>query len=88
MAAQILCNAKKKVCILEARDRIGGRVHTVTEKGFSKSIEAGAEFIHGKLPLTFKLLKEAGIKYYKTGASRAKPTRRCMKRSGAVLLLR
>lgn len=66
MAAKTLCDAKKKVCILEARDRIGGRVHTLNEEGFSKPVEAGAEFIHGKLSLTFKLLEEAGIKYYKT----------------------
>ena len=66
MAAKILCNAKKKVCILEARDRIGGRVQTITKEGFSKPVEAGAEFIHGKLSLTLNLLKEAGIKYYKT----------------------
>ena len=26
-------------------------------------VEAGAEFIHGKLPVTFKLLKEAGFSY-------------------------
>ncbi len=66
MAAKILCDAKKKVCILEARDRIGGRVHSITKEGFSKPVEAGAEFIHGRLPLTISLLKEAGIKYYET----------------------
>ena len=67
MAAKILCEAKKKICVLEARDRTGGRIHTFRKAGFSKPIEAGAEFIHGKLPLTIELLKEAGIKYYKTG---------------------
>src|SRR5688572_24840355 len=67
MAAKILCNAKKKICVLEARDRTGGRIFTLTKAGFSKPVEAGAEFIHGKLPLTIKLLKEAGIKYYETG---------------------
>lgn len=66
MAAKILGEAKKNVCILEARDRIGGRVHTISKEGFSKPIEAGGEFIHGKLPLTLQLLKEAGIKYHET----------------------
>ncbi|MDB5199468.1 MAG: FAD-dependent oxidoreductase [Chitinophagaceae bacterium] len=66
MAAKIASRAKKKVCILEARNRIGGRVHTLIKNGFSKSVEAGAEFIHGKLPVTISLLKEAGIKYYET----------------------
>lgn len=66
MAAKTLCKAKKKVCILEARDRIGGRAYTLDKKGFSKPVEAGAEFIHGNLELTINLLKEAGIKYYET----------------------
>ncbi len=66
MAAKILCEAKKKVCILEARDRIGGRVHTFMKTGFSKPVEGGAEFIHGNLDLTISLLKKAGIKYYET----------------------
>lgn len=67
MAAKILCKAKKSVCILEGRDRIGGRVHTFFKTGFSKPIETGGEFIHGNLDLTINLLKEAGIKYHKTG---------------------
>lgn len=66
MAAKILSEAKKKVGILEARNRIGGRVNTITKEGFSRPVETGAEFIHGKLPLTLHLLNEAGIKYYKT----------------------
>ena len=66
MAAKILTDVKKKICILEARGRIGGRIHTISKPGFTKAIEAGAEFIHGKLPITLKLLNEAGIKYYET----------------------
>ncbi|MEP6596443.1 MAG: NAD(P)/FAD-dependent oxidoreductase [Ginsengibacter sp.] len=65
MAAKILSENNITVCILEARNRIGGRVYTINKTGFSKPVEAGAEFIHGKLPLTMALLKEAGIKYYK-----------------------
>jgi len=61
MAARELANAGKKVTILEARNRIGGRVCTQQVAGFSKPIEAGAEFVHGDLPLTQTLLKEAGI---------------------------
>jgi monoamine oxidase len=54
-----------KVIVLEGSDRIGGRIHTLTDAGFSKPVESGPEFIHGKLPLTFKLLKKAGIPYSK-----------------------
>lgn len=60
MAAYTLVKAGKKVTILEARDRIGGRIHTL-HNAHSFKTELGAEFIHGDLPLTLKLLKEAGI---------------------------
>lgn len=62
MAAKRL-SKRYKVIILEASDRIGGRIYTTEMRGFTKPVEAGAEFIHGKLPLTFKLLKKAGIPY-------------------------
>ncbi|MBC7949619.1 MAG: FAD-dependent oxidoreductase [Chitinophagaceae bacterium] len=64
MAAKKL-SKKYKVIILEARDRIGGRIQSVMEPGFSTLVESGAEFIHGKLPQTFRLLKKAGIGYEK-----------------------
>ena len=62
MAAKRL-SKRNRVVVLEASDRIGGRIHTVHVPGFTNPIEAGAEFIHGKLPLTLKLLKKAGINY-------------------------
>ncbi len=58
-----LSEAGYNVCLLEAAEIAGGRIATVSEKGFSGPVETGAEFIHGKLPLTFKLLKEAAIAY-------------------------
>jgi len=61
MAAYTLVNAGKTVTILEARDRIGGRIHTINNNGFSTYVELGAEFVHGNLPVTLSLLKEAGI---------------------------
>lgn len=64
MAAAELSNAGKKVLILEARTRIGGRIHTIKSDGLF--LETGAEFIHGDLPLTIDLLKEGKIKYKKT----------------------
>ncbi|HJS53883.1 MAG TPA: NAD(P)/FAD-dependent oxidoreductase [Chitinophagaceae bacterium] len=50
------------VCMLEATENAGGRIATIKE-GFTNLVEAGAEFIHGNLPLTTKLLTEAGIDY-------------------------
>jgi monoamine oxidase len=53
-----------KVTILEANSRTGGRINTITD-GFSQPVEGGAEFIHGKLPETLRLLKKGGIDYEK-----------------------
>jgi monoamine oxidase len=60
MAAYTLVKAGKTVTILEARNRLGGRIHTINEK-FSSPTELGAEFVHGDLPVTLALLEEAGI---------------------------
>jgi monoamine oxidase len=64
IAARELAKEGKKVCVLEARDRVGGRIHTEQLNGFTKPIELGAEFIHGELPLTMRLLREAGTNYH------------------------
>jgi monoamine oxidase len=64
MAARTLAKSGKKVTILEARDRCGGRIHTLNNKHFT---ELGAEFVHGDLPVTLNLLKETGIKYHHSG---------------------
>src|SRR6187401_3494750 len=62
LAMKDLTKAGYHVCMLEAAEVAGGRISTIKE-GFQDHVEAGAEFIHGKLPLTFKLLKEAGLSY-------------------------
>jgi monoamine oxidase len=64
-AARKLSKQSKSVLIVEARDRIGGRIHTVKSAPFSTPIEYGAEFIHGDLPVTKALLKEAGVPCHK-----------------------
>ena len=62
LAMRDLAKAGCHVCMLEATETAGGRISTI--KGdFENYVEAGAEFIHGKLPLTFQLLKEAGLSY-------------------------
>ncbi|MFD1468719.1 flavin monoamine oxidase family protein [Hymenobacter caeli] len=61
LAARELARAGRRVCLVEAQDRIGGRVHTLGGPGFTQAIEAGAEFMHGEVPLTRALLAEAGI---------------------------
>ncbi len=63
IAARTLARAGKKVTVLEARDRCGGRIYTLNSKLSFGAVELGAEFIHGDLPLTLNLLNEAGIPY-------------------------
>lgn len=62
LATRDLAKAGYHVCILEAAGIAGGRISTIKEN-FQDPVEAGAEFIHGKLPLTFKILKEARLSY-------------------------
>jgi monoamine oxidase len=61
IAARRLAKAGNQVLVVEARNRPGGRIQTcVTTNGWR--VEAGAEFMHGKLPVTVKLLRECGAK--------------------------
>jgi monoamine oxidase len=62
-AARELSKTGYKVIITEADTRVGGRVYTLSPGNFNQHAETGAEFIHGKLPITFKLLHEANIGY-------------------------
>jgi len=52
------------VIVLEARDRIGGRVYTRRVPGCDAPIELGAEFIHGKPPEIWELLEKNGKTIY------------------------
>lgn len=47
-AAKCLVDAGLDVTVLEARDRIGGRVWTTTPPGLAMPVELGAEFLHGQ----------------------------------------
>ena len=59
-AARALVEAGRSVLLLEARDRVGGRVWTRHEIDTPAPVELGAEFIHGPVPQTLELLREAG----------------------------
>jgi len=61
-AARDLSRAGCEVVVIEARDRIGGRVFTLTDAVASVPIELGAEFVHGKSPELWKIAQSANLK--------------------------
>jgi monoamine oxidase len=61
MAARELVRAGKKVTILEARDRCGGRIWALPVEEFGYPAEAGPEFVHGAAPVTRIVMREAGL---------------------------
>ena len=58
-AARELGSAGKKVLLLEARERLGGRICPLPEGEWGYPAQGGAEFVHGDAPLTKALLAEA-----------------------------
>ena len=61
MAARELARAGKRVTILEARDRCGGRIYPLPIEEFGYPAEGGAEFVHGAATLTRALMREARL---------------------------
>ena len=63
-SARELSGRGKRVCLLEARDRIGGRIHTLHLPDTPLPIELGAEFIHGAVDTTFHIVDAASLLAY------------------------
>ena len=61
-AARSLAEAGLKVLVVEAQDRIGGRI--LTRHIGEEAIELGAEFIHGRPKELWALIDEAGLETY------------------------
>jgi len=66
-AAHGLAGRSVRVVLLEARDRVGGRVWSCPVARTGTPAELGAEFIHGRAELTMRLLRGAGIAAVPTG---------------------
>src|SRR5215468_6604393 len=60
-AARALSDGGLSVTILEARDRIGGRIFTRHIPSFPTPIELGAEFIHGQPCEIWDVVEAAGL---------------------------
>ena len=61
MAARELARAGRRVTILEARARCGGRIYPLPATDFGYRAEGGPEYVHGDTPVTRALLREAGL---------------------------
>src|SRR2546428_1015361 len=66
-AARSLAGRSVRVLLLEARDRVGGRVWSRPAGRNVTPAELGAEFIHGRGELTRQLLRDAGAAAIDTG---------------------
>lgn len=58
-AAQRLRRANLRIAILEARERVGGRIDTRWEPDWPVAIDLGAEFVHGRPPILLDSLRAA-----------------------------
>jgi monoamine oxidase len=63
-AARALAEAGRKVTLLEASSRVGGRI--LTHRAGETATELGAEFVHGKPPELWALIEEAGLETYES----------------------
>jgi Flavin containing amine oxidoreductase len=72
-AARELAHAGRRVALIEARERIGGRIFTRVlprnAGGPPNVVELGAEFVHGLPPALWSLVGEAGLAAYELAGS-------------------
>jgi len=72
VAGRMLAEAGRRVVILEARDRIGGRIWTrrlPLASGGSLAVELGAEFVHGLPEESWSLIHAANLSAYETSGT-------------------
>jgi monoamine oxidase len=63
-AARTLSAQGCATTILEARGRVGGRIFTRRDPDWGVPLELGAEFVHGRPPATWDLLRAAKLSAY------------------------
>ena len=72
LAAVTLHEANRDVIVLEARDRIGGRAHSVPLSD-GTMVERGAQFIHGPTVATWEFIARFGLKTHHVALGRQRP---------------
>lgn len=78
-AAEQLAQAGRRVLLLEARTRLGGRIHTVDDPALGRPVELGAEFVHGRPVDLVALIRECGLalesvpERHQRGAGQSRP---------------
>jgi monoamine oxidase len=60
-AARALGLAGRRVLVVEARGRLGGRIHTYRDPAWPGPVELGAEFLHGEAAATRTVTTAAGL---------------------------
>ena len=65
--ARVLAERGLRVCVVEARERVGGRVRT--EMVEDAVVELGAEFVHGRPAELLEVIREAGLTVSARGGS-------------------
>src|SRR5438874_4986430 len=61
IAARELARAGRRVTIIEARNRGGGRIYPLSIQEFGYPAEGGPEFVHGAAPVTRAVMREARL---------------------------
>jgi monoamine oxidase len=82
VAARRLAEAGLRTALVEARDRVGGRILTVPAAQGDLPVELGAEFIHGLPAELIDLVDEAGLTRFELDGDY-----RCFNRDGGVARL-
>lgn len=75
-AAHVLIEHGLDVRVLEARDRVGGRIHTVVSPETGMPIEIGAEFLHGAATACRELADRYGLRTIDVSGQRFEHTSR------------
>jgi monoamine oxidase len=69
-AARVLHEAGLEILVLEARERIGGRIFTRRDPELPIAIELGAEFVHGSAPEVREVARAARLTLCDIGGAR------------------